>query len=50
MSQNLKIQKSPKAGYRHIYRVAKNIVESTLHIMLLGNRHVKFIFPLALAV
>ena len=30
MSQNLKIRRSPKAGYRHIEKVAKNIVENML--------------------
>ena len=50
MSQNLKIQRSPKAGYHHIQKVAKNIVENMLQKMLFGNCHVKFIFPMALAV
>ena len=30
MSQILKIRRSPKAGYRHIQKVAKNIVENML--------------------
>ena len=30
MSQNLKIRRSPKAGYRHIQKVFKNIVENML--------------------
>ena len=30
MSQNLKIQRSPKAGYHHIEKVVKNIVENML--------------------
>ena len=30
MSQNLKIRKSPKAGYRHTQKVAKNFVENML--------------------
>ena len=50
MSQNLKIRRSPKAGYRHIQKVAKNIVENMLQKMLFSNCHVKFIFPMALAV
>ena len=50
MSQNLKIRRSPKAGYRHIQKVAKNIVENMLQKMLFNNCHVKFIFPMALAV
>ena len=33
MSQNLKIRRSPKAGYRHIQKVAKNIVENVLQKM-----------------
>ena len=47
MSKNLKL---PKAGYRHIQKVAKNIVENMLQKMLFSNCHVKFIFPMALAV
>ena len=50
MSKNLKIRRSPKAGYRHIQKVAKNIVENMLQKMLFSNFHVKFIFPMALAV
>ena len=30
MSQNLKIRRNPKAGYRHIQRAVKNIVETAL--------------------
>ena len=30
MSQNLKIRRSPKAGYRRIQKVAKNIAENML--------------------
>ena len=34
MSQILKIRRSPKAGYRHIQKVAKNIVENMLQKIL----------------
>ena len=30
MGQNLKIRRIPKAGYRHIQKVFKGIVENTL--------------------
>ena len=49
MSKKLKIRRSPKARYRHIQKVAKNIVENMLQKMLFSNCHVKFIFPMALA-
>ena len=50
MRKNLKIRRSPKAGYRQIQKVAKNIVENMLQNMLFSNSHVKFIFPMALSV
>ena len=50
MSKNLKIRRNTKAGYRHIQKVVKNIVENMLQKTLFSNCHVKFIFPMALAV
>ena len=50
MSKNLKIRRSPKAGYRRMQKVAKNIVENILQKMLFSNCHVKFIFPMTVAV
>ena len=47
MSQNLKIRRSPKAGYCHIQKYCGKYVTKN---KLLSNCHVKFIFPLALAV
>ena len=47
MSQNLKIRKNKKAGYRQIQKVVKNIVENMLQKMLLSNCHLNlpFLWP-----